>query len=266
MNGNVPAAFWIATIILTLLAMTILSIPLLVRRQRNVLLFVLLGMPVLGVGLYFVTGSPGIASASATHPTNTATTTTAGTTPRAGPIADLVDGLAARLEENPGDGKGWLLLAQSYEQLNRIEEAKDAYAKAVALGATHPSLDALIGKDTSHVEMNPDAAVTGTVRLSPAAQEIVLPTDTVFIFARAPGQAGAPAAVIQTTAASLPIEFRLSDSQSMVAGASLSDLEAVVVTARITRNGGPGEAVQGLEAKSGVVAVTGGEPVELVIQ
>jgi len=108
--------------------------------------------------------------------------------------------------------------------------------------------------------------VTGNVRLSAEAQEIVQPTDIVFIFARAPGQAGAPAAVVQMKATSWPIEFRLTDAQSMIAGTRLSSFEEVIVTARVTRGGSPSEAVQGLEAQSGIVSVTRGKPVDLVIE
>ena len=79
--------------------------------------------------------------------------------------------------------------------------------------------------------------VAGTVSLSPAAEELVQKSDMVFIFARPPGQAGAPVAVVRKTAESWPLEFRLTDAQSMADGMRLSDHEKVVVTARISRRG-----------------------------
>jgi len=41
--------------------------------------------------------------------------------------------LAARLEKNPEDGKGWVMLARSQAVLGRFTEASSAYARSVAL-------------------------------------------------------------------------------------------------------------------------------------
>jgi len=41
--------------------------------------------------------------------------------------------LAARLEKNPEDGKGWVMLARSQAVLGRFAEASSAYARSVAL-------------------------------------------------------------------------------------------------------------------------------------
>jgi len=260
-----PAVFWVATITMTLLALTILLKPLAGRQQRVALGVIVFGVPALAAGLYLSLGSPSLASASSAHAAPGAgQATTAAGQPQAASVSSLVDGLAAKLAENPDDGKGWLLLAKSYRHLDRIDEADAAYARAAALGVTDPSFDA--AASPAATAQPSGIAVTGIVRLSPAAEAIVQPTDTVFIFARAPGQSGAPAAVLQRPASSFPIEFRLTDSQSMVAGMPLSGLQEVVVTARITRSGGPSEALQGLEARSPVVAVADGKPIELVIE
>ena len=48
-------------------------------------------------------------------------------------IRGMVEGLAARLKENPNDLEGWLMLARSYEVLGEPDKAKDARAKAEAL-------------------------------------------------------------------------------------------------------------------------------------
>jgi cytochrome c-type biogenesis protein CcmH/NrfG len=60
----------------------------------------------------------------------------------AAPVASLVDGLAARLHENPDDAGGWLLLAKSYRFLERPDDARLAYQRAAALGKTDPELSA----------------------------------------------------------------------------------------------------------------------------
>jgi len=49
-------------------------------------------------------------------------------------IRSMVEGLAARLEENPTDRAGWLRLANAWKVLGDNPKAADAYAKADALG------------------------------------------------------------------------------------------------------------------------------------
>ena len=57
-------------------------------------------------------------------------------TPRqAPPVADMIDGLVAKLEQHPDDRKGWELLARSYEFVGEHEQAKVAAARARALSA-----------------------------------------------------------------------------------------------------------------------------------
>ena len=51
-----------------------------------------------------------------------------------GSVESMVGGLEQRLQQQPADGKGWLLLAKSYRHLGRMDDARNAYAKAEALG------------------------------------------------------------------------------------------------------------------------------------
>jgi cytochrome c-type biogenesis protein CcmH len=48
-------------------------------------------------------------------------------------IVEMVDTLAKKMEQNPSDPKGWMLLARSQAALGRLPEAMKAYGKAVAL-------------------------------------------------------------------------------------------------------------------------------------
>ena len=50
-------------------------------------------------------------------------------------IRGMVEGLAARMKENPQDRAGWLRLANAWKVLGENGSAADAYAKADALGA-----------------------------------------------------------------------------------------------------------------------------------
>jgi len=60
------------------------------------------------------------------------------------PVDDLVGPLEMRLAANPDDVKGWRLLAQSYAFVGRMDDARVAAEKAVALGADAASLEAQI--------------------------------------------------------------------------------------------------------------------------
>ncbi|GHU42137.1 hypothetical protein AGMMS50289_06380 [Betaproteobacteria bacterium] len=55
-------------------------------------------------------------------------------------IAGMVEKLAARLEANPDDPEGWLMLARSYKMLDRPAEAAAAYAHIEALIAQDADL------------------------------------------------------------------------------------------------------------------------------
>ena len=68
-------------------------------------------------------------------------------------LSSLIGGLEARLEENPNDGRGWLLLAKSYEHLGRYDDAREAFAHAAALGATD---DAVLRSNST---LTPQAAM-----------------------------------------------------------------------------------------------------------
>ncbi|TMG86807.1 MAG: c-type cytochrome biogenesis protein CcmI [Betaproteobacteria bacterium] len=48
-------------------------------------------------------------------------------------IAAMVDSLAQRLKQHPDDANGWVLLAHSYQALERFPEAADAYEHAAGL-------------------------------------------------------------------------------------------------------------------------------------
>lgn len=55
-------------------------------------------------------------------------------------IDDMVGKLAARLQANPDDLKGWLMLARSYKIQGRYDDAVNAYAKAEKLIDADPDL------------------------------------------------------------------------------------------------------------------------------
>jgi len=52
-------------------------------------------------------------------------------------LEEIVAKLAARLNDNPNDQQGWILLARSYNTLENYSQASDAYSRAYALGGEY---------------------------------------------------------------------------------------------------------------------------------
>jgi tetratricopeptide (TPR) repeat protein len=259
--------FWLATMLMAVVAFGFVALPLLKNNRRNVLIAVAIALPLFAAGLYMKLGSPSSSVVNETTQQAASVATNqsdASTGDKTGSVASMVDGLAQRLEQNPDDGGSWLLLARSYKYLNRVDDAIDAYEKAAALGQFDTDLAAL--SSAENVAAAPGAQIFGNVSLSPAAMEIVKPDDVVIIFAKAVDGPPMPVAVVRRPVSDLPIDFLLNDSQSMTAGAELSNFERVTVTARITRKGDALTALQGLEANSEAIRVADNHHLSLIIE
>jgi cytochrome c-type biogenesis protein CcmH len=100
-----------------------------------------LAIPIGVIALYFAVGnpkalSPSLASAEMASPS---------TQQQGGPmsnqqIAANVEKLAKRLEQNPNDAEGWLMLARSYTLMERFADAASAYEHATSLNANDASV------------------------------------------------------------------------------------------------------------------------------
>lgn len=84
-------------------------------------------VPALAVGLYFLLGSP---DALKPKPATDAAGNHA-LSPQQ--IQLMTDKLAERLQSNPDDGEGWLMLGRSYTTLGRYPEAAAAFGRATVL-------------------------------------------------------------------------------------------------------------------------------------
>lgn len=259
--------FWVATIVMAVIAFGFVGLPLLKKNRRTLLLTVAIVLPVFAAGLYWKLGAPQVASSSVSTDDSmrpASGNSSSNARQQVGSVASMVDQLAARLKEAPDDGGSWLLLAKSYKHLNRIPEAIDAYKHASALGETDADLAALVNApDSGDLSV---AQIFGKLSLSDKAKEIVQPTDTVFIFARAVDGPKMPVAVLQRPASDLPLDFLLNDSQAMSADVKLSNFETVIVTARVSRSGVATDALQGLEAHTQTIRVADQQHVSLIIE
>lgn len=93
--------------------------------------------------------APALASAPAVGPTqeDVAAASEMSTEDRADFIRSMVDRLATRLEEEPGDLDGWLRLANAYKVLGETDQAREALTRAstllAGLGPDDPRRDAV---------------------------------------------------------------------------------------------------------------------------
>jgi len=88
-------------------------------------------------------------------------------------IEKMVSGLAQRLEKNPDDPRGWMMLARSYYVLQRMPEAVAAYAKAADKIKDDADLyadyaDALAMSQGRRIEGAPLELVKQALRVDPA--------------------------------------------------------------------------------------------------
>lgn len=221
--------------------------------------------PTLAIVLYANLGKPQLAVANTELPRMTATMSASASErsrqSNVDSVANLVDGLATRLAQNPDDAGGWLLLAKSYKHLGEREAAVAAYERAVSLGRKDADLDAYLeSADSADMKF---AGIKGRVTI---ASDLVADVDggaTVFVIAKAAQGSPVPLAVLRTTVATLPFDFNLHDGQAMVAGNNLSSAETVIVTAKVSADGDAMSTVPGLEINSNPIRTAQPEFVSL---
>jgi cytochrome c-type biogenesis protein CcmH len=141
---------WVAMILLCFVALAFVVWPL--YRSSGRLTPVLAAVIVVTVGLsaalYQEIGNPGVPSG-------------AGTTP---PVDDMVVALKDRLEDNPDDVNGWVLLGRSYQSMNQYDEAIAAFEKAIAL-EQGKNAETLVGLGIALLEQQRGEASDRSTRL-----------------------------------------------------------------------------------------------------
>jgi cytochrome c-type biogenesis protein CcmH len=112
--------------------------------QRAVgLVLVAVGLPIGALAVYLSVGSP----TEPAHPFDPVRAAAhAQAEARAREMAALVDKLAQRLEQEPNNLQGWLILAQSYAAMQRNADAADAYRHAYDLSGQHATYAADYGE------------------------------------------------------------------------------------------------------------------------
>ncbi len=132
-----------------------------------------ISIPVLAVGSYWKLGAPQLLVAE--------TPTTNPTHPEEGHLPDnfdeMVNKLAARLQQQPDDAKGWYMLARSYSALKRYQEAAQAYNQVLTrVGEKDPQLltdfaEALALANEGKLTGQPTILLTAALELDPNYQQ-----------------------------------------------------------------------------------------------
>ena len=238
--------FWGLTSAMIIAAVSIVVTPISVRgatmNLRTVAMAVVVS--IFAIGLSSVTGSPDAVTAENDHAkdsrNSTGSSSNAKSSTSVGSVASMVDGLKERLNKEPDDANGWILLARSYEHLGRNEEAVSAYNRAKALRKSDSKLEESLVA-ASRAEYKPVVRAGPTVRgrivLSPDAAALVEPSDTVFIFAKGDMNQAMPLVALRKSVADLPLDYALTDDLAMMPGSSLADFNEVVVIAQVSRSG-----------------------------
>jgi cytochrome c-type biogenesis protein CcmH len=99
--------------------------------SRPTAIVLLLALPLLALALYVTLGNPRALDPANTAPQKQMT---------AEDINAMVSRLAERMQANPDDMNGWLMLARSYKMLGRYAESVEAYAKAESEVEKDPEL------------------------------------------------------------------------------------------------------------------------------
>jgi cytochrome c-type biogenesis protein CcmH len=101
--------------------------------SRGLVYAVAMGLPILSLALYLRIGNTSAFSVSPNDNSSVAGNPAGNSEFPPERIEANVASLAKRLEQNPNDAQGWIMLARSYGSLEKYNEASAAYAKATAL-------------------------------------------------------------------------------------------------------------------------------------
>lgn len=135
------------------------------NRSRHITAVVLaLALPLAAVGLYRAVGTPAALDAARLQEQ------TSGNLHESNERA--IAALEQRLAATPDDVSGWVLLARSYGQLGRLDDAVGAYKKAVVIDGENPDLlveyaDALAVSRDRVLEGEPERLIQHALQLNP---------------------------------------------------------------------------------------------------
>jgi cytochrome c-type biogenesis protein CcmH len=139
--------------------------------SRKTALIIMILLPLVGLGGYGLLGNPRALDPANTRPPERVT---------AAQVEGMVEKLAQKLKDNPGDTQGWVMLARSYKTLGRFAEAAEAYSHATEAIDKNPALltdyaDLLAQLNDGSMRGKPSELVKRALKLDPNdAQALML--------------------------------------------------------------------------------------------
>jgi cytochrome c-type biogenesis protein CcmH len=128
-------------------------------------------IPIVAIVFYVVRGNPKALNPETAPSTMPAAETQSGEmTPQQ--VEANVGKLAKRLEENPNDAEGWVMLGRSYTMMERYADAAAAYGRATTLNGSDASLwtdyaEALALSNDRRLEGKPMEAINRALQINP---------------------------------------------------------------------------------------------------
>jgi cytochrome c-type biogenesis protein CcmH len=141
-----------------------------VRSGRWAALVLPVALPAAAFALYL-----GVGEHTAIDRVRAAAVTTPGSGPDGQPMPDmatLVERLARRMEQNPDNLDGWVMLGRSYLAMGQADRGVQAYERALALAADHPEV--LLGyaealaKTRQSLDGRPAELIASVLEIEPA--------------------------------------------------------------------------------------------------
>ena len=114
--------------------------PTTVHSGRWIAALLLVFIPAVAYVTYQQLGAPGIVKALATLPTSQTRQQASSGQQQQHSLEEMVARLAQRMQKEPDNVEGWIMLGRSYAQMKRYQEAVNAYAQAYRLDADNAVL------------------------------------------------------------------------------------------------------------------------------
>ncbi len=135
----------------------------------------LFAIPLVSLSLYTVLGDLRVFDKEALRALAAPEAAENGHAAKSDQVKAMVDKLAAKLEKNPNDVEGWIMLSRSYKVMERFQDAVDAMKKAHAITGDRPDIllqmaDALAMANGGTLKGEPTELVDRALKIEPANQ------------------------------------------------------------------------------------------------
>jgi cytochrome c-type biogenesis protein CcmH len=159
--------FWILAVVLLAITAILISWPLITggAKEKVIAFSIVLMTPLAGILLYQSIGTPEASNMGPATPQVADRQQAAPHADQQGELDGLVASLQQRLNENPDDPQGWLILGRTLKTMERYAEAETALANANRLIADNPMIKVELAESMLFA--------SGQPTVSPAARRLI---------------------------------------------------------------------------------------------